>query len=809
MSHLYRHLRVHQIFGANTDVGKTIITTALVRASTLKNQNAYYLKPVSTGAPQDADDAHIERYAGPHEHLLNTHCLFRYDDPVSPHLAVRMSSQRSGVESSAPSDQTFINAVAEHIRACARTGKPGHMYVETAGGVHSPTLSGTTQLECYRPLFLPTVLVGDSKLGGISSTISSYESLSLRGYIVDAILLFRDDYYQNHAYLSPYFAERGVQVTALDPPPPLQGNINEDRSTTEAYYAKLVPKNLESEIYGTLQHLDSCHGRRIKELDSMPRRTLDTVWWPFVQHGLVQSEKDVMVIDSAYADFFSVHHSSSEAPSSSLLAPKLDGSASWWTQAVGHGNPTLALAAANAAGRYGHVMFPQATHLPALKLAERLVHEGPGKGWASRAFFSDNGSTGMEVALKMALRSFSIAEKELTHGDKKDLWIVGLKGSYHGDTIGAMDATEEGVYTCEWHQSKGFWFEPPTVSIKDGEFVVTVPSSISASTTSVQFDDLQFLYDVENRLSSPLAATYRAYVKNALQVLVQKRGRKLAALVLEPIVMGAGGMIFVDPLFQRALVDAVRDTSLFENPLPVIFDEVFVGLHRLGAQSCGPILGVHPDIAVYAKILTGGVLPLCATLASERVFRAFHSQSKVDALLHGHSYTAHAVGCQVANTTLDMIDKLSQQDAWRSARTKWGHDAAAQPESSSTTVWSFWDPGFVRSVSKLDIVDETMYLGNRPCHQVQGRWCRYELIDKMKSSGYASHTAQGVLRSIGHAVRDDDALSSAPGGAPFGIHFRTLGNVAYFMTSLNTPQGTIEEVENRLWKTLLTKRSEV
>lgn len=524
---------------------------------------------------------------------------------------------------------------------------------------------------------------------------------------MDAILLFRDDYYRNHEYLSPYFAERGVHVSSLGPPPPLQGNLNRDILTTESYYANLVPRSLDGEIFRALRHLDERHARRIEELDSMPRRTLDTIWWPFVQHGLVQSEKDVTVIDSACADFFSVYTSSSELSSRSLLAPKLDGSASWWTQAVGHADPSLALAAANAAGRYGHVMFPQATHLPALKLAERLVHGGPGVGWASRAFFTDNGSTGMEVALKMALRSFSVTEKDLSPSEKKDLWIVGLKGSYHGDTIGAMDATEEGVYTCEWHQSKGFWFEPPTVSIQNGDFVVTVPSPIFPSASSIQFDDLHSLYNVESRLSSSLADTYRAHVKNTLQGVRQKGARKLAALVLEPIVMGAGGMIFVDPLFQRVLVDAVRDKSLFGDPLPVIFDEVFVGLYRLGMKSFGPILGVHPDIAVYAKILTGGLLPLSVTLASERVFQAFNSRSKVDALLHGHSYTAHAVGCQAANTTLDIIEKLSQQDAWRSARGKWARDA--RPESA--VVWSFWDPGFVRSVSNLDIVDEAMTLG--------------------------------------------------------------------------------------------------
>ncbi|KAG1723368.1 pyridoxal phosphate-dependent transferase [Suillus paluster] len=791
MTHLYKHLRVHQVFGANTDVGKTIITTALVRASALNNNRVFYLKPVSTGAPQDADDEHIKRHAGPQKHLVDAHCLFRYGDPVSPHLAAKIASETQGVKISAPSDETFVRSVAEHIRKRAKAvSLPAHMYVETAGGVHSPTLSGTTQLDSYRPLFLPTILIGDSKLGGISSTISSFESLLLRGYIVDAILLFRDEYYRNFEYLTQYFAERGTRVTALDPPPPRIDDAAEDFAKTEKYYSNLVPDSLQGDIFTAVEHLDTCHARRIQELDSMPRRTLDAIWWPFVQHGLVKNEKDVNVIDSAWSDFFSVYDASSENTSqpTSLLQPQLDSSASWWTQAVGHAHPALALAAANAAGRYGHVMFPQATHLPALKLAERLL-QGPGKGWASRAFFSDNGSTGMEVALKMALRSFIVSSGlELSSAEKKSLGVIGLRGSYHGDTIGTMDACEEGVYTCEWHEAKGYWFEPPTVSIRQGQVAVTLPPALSSLTGDQQhqavesFETLSLVYDVEQRLTSPLAKHYRHYLEKNICNLQADNSRKLAALVLEPIVMGAGGMIFVDPLFQRIMVDVVRDPTLFPAALPVIFDEVFVGLYRLGFESAGPLLGVNPDISVNAKILTGGILPLAVTLASDHIFQAFNSESKVDALLHGHSYTAHAIGCQVANATLDMVGELAKSNQWATATRKWA------PEGAPSKVWSFWDPDFITSISRLDIVDEAMALGT-------------VLAIKFKddAAGYASHSAQALLQSM-RLPLDDGSTSPAPGGAPFGVHYRTLGNVAYFMSSLNTSRATIEALEDRLWR---------
>ncbi|KAG1750228.1 pyridoxal phosphate-dependent transferase [Suillus lakei] len=756
MSHLYKHLRIHQVFGANTDVGKTIVTTALIRASALNNNRVFYLKPVSTGAPQDADDEHIKRHAGPQKHLVDAHCLFRYGDPVSPHLAVKMASEaQGGLKVSVPSDETFVGSVAEHIRKQARVmSGQAHMYVETAGGVHSPTLSGTTQLDTYRPLFLPTILIGDSKLGGISSTISSFESLLLRGYIIDAIILFRDEYYRNFEYLTQYFAERGTHVTALDPPPPKIDDFAENFANTEKYYSDLVPDTLKGDIFTALEHLDVCHARRIQELDSMPRRTLDAIWWPFVQHGLVKTEKDV-------SDFFSIYDASSGQTPTSQPRSLLQSPAGRFCFMV----DTSSLAAANAAGRYGHVMFPQATHLPALKLAERLL-QGPGKGWASRVFFSDNGSTGMEVALKMALRSFVVSSGlELSSGGEEELGVI------HGDTIGTMDACEEGVYTCEWHEAKGYWFEPPTVSIRQGGVAVSLPPALG-------FESLSHVYDVEQRLESPLAKHYRQYLENHMRSLQADDTRKLAALVLEPIVMGAGGMIFVDPLFQRIMVDVVRDPTVFPTPLPVIFDEVFVGLYRLGFESAGPLLGVNPDISVNAKILTGGVLPLAATLASD-------SRAKVDALLHGHSYTAHAVGCQVANATLDMVGRLVESDQWVAAVRKWAPEG---PRASSSRVWSFWDPEFIMSISCLDIVDEAMTLGT-------------VLAIKFKDddAGYASHSAQTLLQSL-RLPLDDGSTSAAPGGAPFGVHYRTLGNVAYLMSSLNTSRATIEALEDRLWR---------
>ncbi|KAI0833714.1 onanonoxo-7-onima-8-eninoihtemlysoneda [Trametes gibbosa] len=804
MSLLFKNLRIHQVFGANTDVGKTVLTSALVRASAAAGHPVHYLKPVSTGPMSDADDERVLSLVGKHKRRVQSKCLFRFDDPVSPHLAARRANENSVVERAVPTDDAFVNAVASHIRESATQARaPTHMYVETAGGVHSPTLSGTTQLDAYRPLFLPTVLIGDSRLGGISSTIASYEAMLLRGYIIDAVLLFRDEYYRNWEYLAPYFAERGIPVVSVKPPPERNVDLATDAANTESYYKDIVSEHGEGAIFDVIKHLDACHALRLAELDTMPRRTLDSIWWPFVQHGHVKQEADVNVIDSAWGDFFSVYNgqrpAASESSGISLLEPQFDGSASWWTQAIGHAHPALALAAARAAGRYGHVMFPEATHLPALKLAERLINDGPGQGWASRAFYSDDGSTGMEVAIKMALRAFATREAgQLGGARRKDLGILGLKGSYHGDTIGAMDACEEGVYTCEWHDAKGYWFDPPTVAIRNGKTVVSLPPAIAAENEDGQADietvSLSWTYNIDERLNSPLAEVYRGYIERTLQKLKDGNGPRIAALVLEPLVMGAGGMIFVDPLFQRVLVDVVRGPDSSSRApsewsgLPVIFDEVFIGLYRLGLQTSSALLGTTPDISVNAKILTGGLVPLAVTLASDSIYRAFLSDDKVDALLHGHSYTAYPVGCEVARETLDIVDKLAASPAWTAAREKW---KVPEPEKvSATAVWSFWDPEFVHVVSKMDRVAEVMAFGTVLSIKV-----------KDDSAGYQSHSARALLESIKTAV-STDTLSPAPGGSPFGIHYRTLGNVAYFMLSLNTPSGVVRDVEGRVWTAL-------
>ena len=421
--------------------------------------------------------------------------------------------------------------------------------VETAGAVLSPTPSGKSQADLYRPLRLPVLLVADAKLGGIGTSISAFESLHLRGYDVGSIMIFEDQKYGNYDYLCDYFGERGISTYPIPEPPERSKSPQEDDDRMSSYYASA--SQLES-TKALVSEILAKHDTRVRELSSMAKGADDHIWHPFTQHQ-TRKREDIMVIDSAHGDFFQiwngrentlnsspksgVRKSNSTKKDQSLIQSAFDGSASWWTQGLGHGNPDLALATAYASGRYGHVMFAGAVHEPALKLAELLLTELENPR-LSKVFFTDNGSTGMEVAVKMALRAAC-----LRYGwDKSDVQVLGLKGSYHGDTIGVMDCSEPSTFNDKvtWYSGRGYWLDFPQVKLREGKWIVEPPAGMNADFGSAStYNSLNDIFDFERRDSRD----YELYIRLTLDKLV-KSGTQFGALIMEPVLLGAGGMLF-------------------------------------------------------------------------------------------------------------------------------------------------------------------------------------------------------------------------------------------------------------------------
>lgn len=419
----------------------------------------------------------------------------------------------------------------------------GLAIVETAGGVLSPGPSGTPQADIYRPMRLPTILVGDHRLGGIGSTISAAESLLMRGYDIDAIICFDDkSKYKNSEYLLEYFEKMNVSAFEVPWIPDLEGYEGEkELEKMSEYYTKESTSGVLKKIGG---HLVDKHVSRLSSIASMSERTSKAIWHPFTQHKSIEKPDDILTFDSAYGDFFKVKQGSKAEGSSGVpvLYEAFDGSASWWTQGLGHGNPKLALAAAYAAGRYGHVMFAGATNEPAITLAETLL-QGMENPRLKKCFYTDDGSTAAEVGIKMAVRA--ACSRYGWDGKADTIEILGLQGSYHGDTIGAMDASEPSVYNkkVDWHRPRGFWFNYPTVKMRKGKWIVEAPEELRDKFgPEMSFNHLDDVFDFDARGSSP---QYEEFIKATLDKLTHEEKRKFGALVMEPIILGAGGMMIV------------------------------------------------------------------------------------------------------------------------------------------------------------------------------------------------------------------------------------------------------------------------
>lgn len=273
-----------------------------------------------------------------------------------------------------------------------------------------------------------------------------------------------------------------------------------------------------------------------------------------------------------------------------------------------------------------------------------------------------------------------------------------------------------------------------------------------------------------------------------------------------------------DPLFQRTLVKVVRQSArLFGKTapgvgspvddhawtgLPVIFDEVFTGLYRLGRFSAASFLGVDADISVHAKLLTGGLVPLSITLASDSIFRAFASEDKSDALLHGHSYTAHAVGCQVALESIREMQKMEARDDWswaKGANKQSGRDSqqCALPAGANTPqdlAWSVWSPELVQWITRL------------PSTFVGGAWALGTVLAiRMTSAdgteGYKGGAARGVQAALLEGrLEDRHERENEP---CWNVHTRVLGNTLYVMAGLKSTQQSIQGVESQLRDALL------
>jgi adenosylmethionine---8-amino-7-oxononanoate aminotransferase len=279
----------------------------------------------------------------------------------------------------------------------------------------------------------------------------------------------------------------------------------------------------------------------------------------------------------------------------------IDGIASWWTACHGYNHPHIRDAVMHQLSLMPHVMFGGLVHEPALNLARRLTALLP-KG-LTHVFFSDSGSVAVEVAMKMAVQFW------LNKGVSQRSRFVAFKGGYHGDTFATMSVCdpEEGMH---------------------GLFAKVLPQQIIAGLPA----------------DGPSRQTF--------DELLERHAKEVAGIIVEPLVQGAGGMLFHDAQVLQHLRAAADRHGLL-----LIFDEIFTGFGRTGTMFACEAAGVAPDIMTLSKALTGGTMGLAATIASKDVFEAFLSDEPSHALMHGPTYMANPLACAAANASLDLFER--------------------------------------------------------------------------------------------------------------------------------------------------------
>lgn len=274
----------------------------------------------------------------------------------------------------------------------------------------------------------------------------------------------------------------------------------------------------------------------------------------------------------------------------------LDMVSSWWVTLHGHAHPYIAEKVYQQLCKLEQVIFAGFTHEPAITLSERLLELLPNN--QRKIFYTDNGSTAVEVALKMCIQFWENIGSPKTK-------IVAFKGGYHGDTFGAMSVSE-----------RGHWTAP--------------------------FSDMLFdVLFIEAPNQQNLLATKRFLTENA---------DELACFIYEPLVQGAGGMLMHQAEDLTELMQHCRSLGIL-----MIQDEVFVGFGRTGTLFAADQLQEMPDVMCFSKGLTGGTMPMGITSCTEEIYNAFYSEDKTKALFHGHSFTASPVSCAASLASLDLL----------------------------------------------------------------------------------------------------------------------------------------------------------
>jgi adenosylmethionine-8-amino-7-oxononanoate aminotransferase len=340
----------------------------------------------------------------------------------------------------------------------------------------------------------------------------------------------------------------------------------------------------------------------------------------------------------------------------------IDGIASWWAAAHGYNHPYIINAVEAQLRQMPHVMFGGLVNEPALKLSKRLANMLPGD--LNRCFIAESGSVSVEVAMKMAVQYF------LNKGEKRSKFVH-FRGCYHGDTLGTMGVCdpEEGMHSL--------------------------------------FGDI-----IADNILCDLPRTEEEAAR--FSAFLMKNAHDVAAIITEPLVLGAGGMVFYPPETLKWLRAACDQAGVL-----LIIDEIFTGFCRTGTMFAVERAGIIPDVITLSKALSGGVSPLSVCVARDHVFDAFLDTDPAKALMHGPTYMAHALGCAAANASLDLFE--SEDRLGEVARIEQQLKTGLEPCRALTNVK---DVRVLGAIGVVQLADASNIEALKPLFIEKGVWIR-------------------------------------------------------------------------------------
>jgi adenosylmethionine-8-amino-7-oxononanoate aminotransferase len=630
------------ILGTDTNAGKT--TFALLWLAAFPTRYEYW-KPVETGA----SDTEMLRALVP---AARSHApLLRFRHAVAPLLAARMEG------AVVPPASAILAAKPSPV------GPERDLVIETFGSPLSPLNDTELQVALIRQLALPSILVSSSAVGAIGRVLQSLQALKMYEIAPVAVVLVG----KPDAFAAQQIAQHGTPLRVFSLRPPAAWDMEgialaarEQADALDALHSCLAAPRPVS------------HQQQSTGLLERDRRS---VWHPYTS----LREPDCPLLCTAAQDEYL------ELADGRRV---IDAISSWWTILHGHRHSTLMAALHRAANLFDHVHFAGVTHAHAVELAELMLGTMP---WpqGGRAFFSDNGSTAVEVALKMAYQYWC------HQGEPQRTWFVGFEGGYHGDTFGAMAVSRDPVFFGR--------FEP---LLWRAEIVPVSPERLDDALT--------------------------------------RRRSEVAAVIIEPLVQGAGGMRMHTPAVLRRIAEVTRRHGAL-----LIADEAMTGGGRTGSLWAHQAADIAPDLICAAKTLAGGVLPLAVTLAAPSVVAAWETTDRGKTFFHGHSFTGHPLACAVAVANWKML--------------------TATPNPVPRKMEAFWNTR-LDSLRRYPRVQDVRVCGTIAAVELQAE------------GGYLADVGRQLRR---HCVEN-------------GVLLRPLGSVLYAMPPFCTSEDSLEQIANAM-----------